>query len=1125
MVHLQEERNAPQSRFISVTRTIKRFIMRDWASTVRSLLIISLVLLPGILTFNNVIVYASNHTAISILLSPSSVGVGDAFTAFATLSGATSTATGTVAYQVFAGASCSGVTSQVMSAAVTAGVVPSVSFKMTSTGTFGVNAIYSGDPNNLGSTSLCKQVVVTKGTGAATTLATKLLSPLSISAGGSVIDTAILSGTNVGSAGGAVQYTLYFGGSCSGTIQQANQVSVTAGSVPTSNPFTIFTPGTYSLRASYSGDPSNLASTSPCETGVSVQGPVFISTALSATTINVGQHVTDVATLAGFAHGAAGSITFTIYSDFSCTGTVLHTFTTPVTDGVENSAYVTPNFIAGGPYSFLAVYSGDSLDAKATSDCELLTVMANPTVTTKLSSPSISEASFVFDTATLISATANAGGTVTYQLFPPGSVLPGYATGCGGLPLDTDQESVSSGIVTKSKDFYGFVDSYFVDFVSPGTYFFNAVYSGDAFNHGATSGCELLTVTKAQPSITTLLSASTIDFGGSVTDSATLTGVTATAGGTVTYNLYTNGGCSGSTVSKSDTETVTNGMVPPPLPSFLTPIASGSYSIRAVYSGDSDNNVATSSCESFTVVPPVTVTVSYLVTGGSGSSTAPWFNYVYEGVAQHVQLTTTGVPESVDSGSTWTVSQTSGGSASTLLLGSSGTEQWVLTSPSDSGSASAGTIVFSYQHQYFLTMTAGTGGTVAPPSGFQNAGAGVIITATPNSGYSFTGWTGSGTGSYTGMVNPQTITMNGPITETASFSNVEVTMTVSYSVIGGSGSSTAPWFNYFSGGVAQHVLLTTSGVPESVDSGSTWTLSQTLGGSASLLLGGSSSTEQWVTTADTGTASAGTTVFTYQHQYSLTMIVSPAGEGTTTPTGSVSPGTSTWENAAATPTITATPNSGFTFSGWVGSGIGSYTGNINPQTITMDGPITETAFFTYLEVTMTVSYSITCVICTSGSSASWFNYFSGGVAQHVQLTMTPTAYSVDSGSTWTVSQTSGGSASNLLLGSSSTEQWITSQSVSGTASAETIVFTYQNQYSLTMIISPAGEGTTTPTGSVSPGTSTWENDHASVIITATAISPHIFSGWVGTGLGSYTGNINPQTITMNAPITETAFFT
>ena len=80
------------------------------------------------------------------------------------------------------------------------------------------------------------------------------------------------------------------------------------------------------------------------------------------------------------------------------------------------------------------------------------------------------------------------------------------------------------------------------------------------------------------------------------------------------------------------------------------------------------------------------------------------------------------------------------------------------------------TYTAQFQKQYFLTMSAGSGGTVQPASSWRNAGSNVTIKGRANSGFSFAGWVGSGTGSYTGPNNPVSITMNGPITEMGNFS-------------------------------------------------------------------------------------------------------------------------------------------------------------------------------------------------------------------------------------------------------------------------------------------------------------------------------------------------------------------
>src|SRR5262249_1507634 len=67
------------------------------------------------------------------------------------------------------------------------------------------------------------------------------------------------------------------------------------------------------------------------------------------------------------------------------------------------------------------------------------------------------------------------------------------------------------------------------------------------------------------------------------------------------------------------------------------------------------------------------------------------------------------------------------------------------------------------------TMNGSSGGNVSPASGWNDSGASVNISATASNGYNFGNWTGSGSGSYTGGNSSTAITMNAPITESASF--------------------------------------------------------------------------------------------------------------------------------------------------------------------------------------------------------------------------------------------------------------------------------------------------------------------------------------------------------------------
>jgi len=513
---------------------------------------------------------------------PATIVAGQSVTDSATLTGATSTAGGTVTYTLYRDTTCT-TAIDTSTVTVTNGHVPnSKAFVINDAShTYGVEAIYNGDPNNNpSSASPCEEPInVNKATPSVSTQ----LSANPITATGTVTDTATLTASSGSNAAGTVTITMYTGGTCTGTVVASASGLTVTNNMATSGPFGPVAAGTYSFQAVYSGDSSNNGPVnSACEVLTVKQAVVSISTGLSSSSINTGTSVTDVATLTGFTATAAGSVTFTLYPGSSCSGTLLDHFTTPVTAGVENSAYVSPTFNAGGPYSIIAVYSGDANNVGATSACELLKVVAQPTISTALSQGTITDAQSVYDTSTLALATSNAGATVTYQLFPAS------AGGCFGLPSDTSQVTVINAIVPNSKPFSG------LEFTPPGAYHFNAVYSGDSFNAAATSSCETLTVNAATPSISIQLSATTIVHGGSVTATATfLTGTfTSNAGGSVTYTLQS-GSCGGLTIGSPVTVTVTNGVVPS---AMFTIATAGSYTISVSYVGDANNNNAGPTC-------------------------------------------------------------------------------------------------------------------------------------------------------------------------------------------------------------------------------------------------------------------------------------------------------------------------------------------------------------------------------------------------------------------------------------------------------------------------------------------------------------------------------------------------
>jgi hypothetical protein len=272
------------------------------------------------------------------------------------------------------------------------------------------------------------------------------------------------------------------------------------------------------------------------------------------------------------------------------------------------------------------------------------------------------------------------------------------------------------------------------------------------------------------------------------------------------------------------------------------------------------------------------------------------------------------------------------------------------------------TYTATFATQYYLTMNAGTGGNVSPSSGWNNSGTNVTIVATASNNYSFGSWTGSGSGSYSGGNNPASVTMNGPITETANFT-VDIPVTVQAGLPGlsftvdGTTYTNAQVFGWIPG--SNHTIATTS--PQSGNAGVQYVWSSwSDGGAISHIVAPASSTNY---TANFAT------------QYFLTM---NAGLG-----GSVGPA-SGWNNSNAVVGINASASDGCAFSGWAGSGTGSYSGPNTSASVTMDGPITETASFAIVGVLP--APAILSIVVNPDSTVTILYATTPGYAYHVEST-------------------------------------------------------------------------------------------------------------------------------------------
>ena len=199
---------------------------------------------------------------------------------------------------------------------------------------------------------------------------------------------------------------------------------------------------------------------------------------------------------------------------------------------------------------------------------------ASPTISTVASAGGVLGTA-VNDVATLTGGSSPTG-TVTFRL---------YSDAACTMQVFTSTNPVVGGTTATSGSFAP---------SALGTYYWTAVYSGDANNDGATSPCgapnESVTITRATPGISTQASPGNL-VGAPVRDVATLTGG-ANPTGTVTFRLYSDAGCA--TQVFTSTNPVVAGTTA--TSDWFTPTSPGTYRWTAIYSGDVNNNAATSPC-------------------------------------------------------------------------------------------------------------------------------------------------------------------------------------------------------------------------------------------------------------------------------------------------------------------------------------------------------------------------------------------------------------------------------------------------------------------------------------------------------------------------------------------------
>jgi uncharacterized repeat protein (TIGR02543 family) len=201
----------------------------------------------------------------------------------------------------------------------------------------------------------------------------------------------------------------------------------------------------------------------------------------------------------------------------------------------------------------------------------------------------------------------------------------------------------------------------------------------------------------------------------------------------------------------------------------------------------------------------------------------------------------------------------------------------------------------------------------------------VTLSATPENGWTFSGWSGD----LNGTSNPTSIIIDNNKAVTATYTQNQYTLTMATSF--GSVTPTAGDHSYLSG--STEII---SATPPSAGSDEEYTWLGWSGTGIGSYTGMNTTVVITINGQITQTALWG-------HEYKLKL---STNQGTTMPSVG-----EYWSEAGTQITITATPIASTAdirplWLGWAGSGSSSYTGTNNSATISMNGPVTETAQWT-----------------------------------------------------------------------------------------------------------------------------------------------------------------------------------
>jgi hypothetical protein len=414
------------------------------------------------------------------------------------------------------------------------------------------------------------------------------------------------------------------------------------------------------------------------------------------------------------------------------------------------------------------------------------------------------------------------------------------------------------------------------------------------------------------------------------------------------------------------------------------------------------------------------------------------------------------------------------------------------------------TVSFVYGPAWWVSVLPGLGGSTSPASGWVAATTLLELSATPDPGYLFEGWTGTGLGASSfaqRLDSSVNITPEGPVTEVASFApRPAPTWSVNVSEEGMPPTQPFTIDVGLQAYTGEDSFLVTNLSTGSYRLGAPDVLNDSTGGMR-FAPGPPTTTLPVVSSGVAEIDSNGSITVAYATEYLVNVV--------STPGGTVDPEGAHWESAGVQLSLSANAGAGYQFDEWSGVSPGLAGLSTSSVQLTVDRPITATASFSPVSAPAPATYTLVvresglpigtswdCSVGATGRAGTDVLEVSG-LRGGYTLTV-PTVYQ----SAGVRFLPNGSSSYSAAVDLSSNVAWAVH---------------FQEQVLVT--VQTSGRGTVLADGSG------WVPVGSQVLLLALAQPGSNFAGWSGTGKLSVTGSRPYLVLHAEGPILETAAFT